>query len=434
MQNRVISLEPLRGEAPGIDAPAAAAGRQPDRPLRVLTFSTLFPNVEQPGHGVFVENRVRRLAAAGGVDVRVVAPVPWFPSTASMFGRYGVYARVPRRETRHGLAVEHPRFLQIPKVGAAPAPWLLYRAALPLLHRMRADGFDFDLIDSHYLFPDGVAAVLLGRTLRRPVTLAARGSDVNVFPELAAPRRWILWALREADGISSVCEALKTKMVAMGIASERIRVIRNGVDLEVFRPIDRATARRALGVAPPVLATVGNLIPLKAQDLIIRALPLLPGATLLIVGDGPDEASLRTLAMDVGVADRVRFLGRLPQGDLCRVYAAADVSVLASRSEGLANVLLESMACGTPVVASDVGGNAEAVDRPEAGRLLAARAPEAISEAVMRLLAHPPDRAAVRAHAATFDWSETTRAQRAMFDAILARRVAPVEPSPGDGI
>ncbi len=404
------------------EAPGLAERRQPDRGLRVLTFSTLFPNAEQPGHGVFVETRIRRLAADGGIHVRVVAPVPWFPVSASLFGRYAAYARVPRQETRHGLSVAHPRFVQIPKLGAAPAPWLLYRAALPLLRRLRADGFDFDLIDSHYLFPDGVAAVLLGRTLRRPVTLAARGSDVNVFPELAAPRRWILWALSEADGISSVCEALKTKMVAMGIAPERICVIRNGVDLEMFRPVDRATARRALGVAPPVLATVGNLIPLKAQDLIVRALPMLPGATLLIVGDGPAAPGLQALAADLGVADRVRFLGRLPQADLCTVYAAADVSVLASRSEGLANVLLESMACGTPVVASDVGGNAEAVESADAGRLLAERSPEAIAEAVAALLADPPDRAAVRAHAATFDWSETTRAQRAMFDAIVARR------------
>jgi len=388
--------------------------------VKVLTFSTLFPNAVTPHHGVFVENRLRQLVAGGRVEARVVAPVPWFPFTAERFGDYARYARVPAREVRHGIAVDHPRYLLLPKVGMTLAPFTLYLGALPAVRRALADGFDFDLIDAHYFYPDGVAAVLLARHFGRPVTITARGTDINLIPSYAVPRRLIRWAASRAQGLGAVCQALKDEMVGLGMPADRVRVLRNGVDLALFRPGDRDAARRKLGVGGPVVASVGHLIDRKGHDLVIDAMAGLPEATLLIAGEGPDRAALEAQAARSGVAGRVRFLGRIGHEDLPDVYRAADVLVLASSREGWANVLLEAMACGTPVVASNVWGTPEVVAAPEAGRLLPARSAAAITAEVRALLADPPSRAATRAYAERFGWEPTTQGQLAQFAELLA--------------
>lgn len=150
--------------------------------LRILTFTTLFPNAAQPVNGVFVENRLRHLVAGGGISARVVAPVPWFPFRAARFGAYGAFARVPAYERRHGLSVHHPRFPIIPKIGASLTPALMYAFVKPFISDLiRRDG-DFDLIDAHYFYPDGVVAALLGRAFGKPVTITARGTDLNLLP------------------------------------------------------------------------------------------------------------------------------------------------------------------------------------------------------------------------------------------------------------
>src|SRR5436309_9492989 len=172
--------------------------------MRTLTFATLYPNLSQRRHGIFVEQRLRHLVASGAVESRVVAPVPWFPSARRCFGRYGVYARVPRREVRHGIEILHPRYPVIPKVGMSAAPFLLAAAARGAVAELVAGGFDFDLIDAHYLYPDGVAAILLGRWLGKPVVLSALGDDVITLPLYALPRRMILWAVAGSAGVLPV--------------------------------------------------------------------------------------------------------------------------------------------------------------------------------------------------------------------------------------
>src|SRR5690348_11805889 len=112
--------------------------------MKVLSFTTLYPNAMQPIHGVFVENRLRHLSAAG-VSVKVVAPVPWFPFSGGWAGGYARYANIPRHELRHGLSVSHPRYPTIPKVGMTVAPTLLALAQRPVIAKILADGYDFDL-------------------------------------------------------------------------------------------------------------------------------------------------------------------------------------------------------------------------------------------------------------------------------------------------
>src|SRR6516165_5019345 len=225
--------------------------------LQILTFTTLCPSQVRPQHGIFVETHLRKLVERGVVGASVMAPCRWFPLASPWFGRQ------PREEIRHGRHVDHPRYPQLPKIGMSVAPLAIFTALLPVLRRLLRGGRDFDLIDAHYFYPDGVAAVLLGRALGRPVVVTARGSDLNVIAEYAAPRRWIHWSARRADGLVAVSRGLKRRLVALGVVEERVRVLRNGVDLALFQPTDRDTARRALGLTRPTILAVGNLVGLK---------------------------------------------------------------------------------------------------------------------------------------------------------------------------
>mgnify|MGYP006429360195 CR=1 FL=1 len=392
----------------------------PKPSLRLLVFTTLYPNAVQPHHGVFVENRLTNLVGESGYAAEVVAPVPWFPFKHQRFGTYAAYARVPCVEQRNGIDIRHPRFPVIPKLGMAATPWLLYRAARPTIARLIAAGKRFDLVDAHYIYPDGVAAALLAREFRLPFVVTGRGTDLNLIPRYPLARRMIQSTAARAAGVVTVCEALRDDLGAIGVPRERVTVLRNGVDLETFvrEPHGGDHLRRALGASAPILASVGHLIPRKGHDLAIRALARLSHGSLLIAGSGPEDRRLKALAESLGVADRVHFLGAVPHADLKRVYTAADVLILASSREGWPNVLLESLACGTPVVATAVNGSPEVVREPVAGRIVAERTPDALTAAVEAVLADPPDPGRVRAYAADFSWTATSRGQMALFTTI----------------
>ncbi len=372
---------------------------------------------------MFVENRLRHLVATQPVRSTVMAPVPYFPSRAAQFGDWGRHARVARHEVRHGLQVYHPRYPLLPRVGMTTAPHLLYWASLRAVQRLMAAGLQFDVIDAHYLYPEGVAAVWLGQRLGRPVVLTARGSDVTQIATYPAPRRLIQMAVQAAAGVITVSSALRDGVLALGAAPDRVQVLRNGVDVDLFRPMNRAAIRKVLGLTRPTLISVGHLIERKGHAITIEAMRLLPEWDLVILGEGPDRSELEALIARLGLAGRVRLLGARPHGQLAACYGAADVMVLASSREGWANVLLESMACGTPVVASDIPGNPEVVQCRDAG-LIAPRTPEGIAAGVRDLWAAPPDRAATRAYAERFGWAETSAGQYALFRSISS-------PSPG---
>lgn len=388
--------------------------------MRLLTFTNLYPNAVTPHHGVFVENRIRHLVATGEAETRVIAPVPWFPLRSERFGRYARLAAVPRHDERHGIAIDYPRYVTIPRVGMTAQPFLMYLAARVAVRRSIERHGEFDLIDAHYFYPDGVAAALLAQEFRKPLVITARGTDLNLIPRYALPRRQIRWAARRADGLITVAAALRQPLVDLGIDASRVRVLRNGTDLDMFRPVDRDAVRSTLGARRTTILSVGHLIPRKGHDFAIRAIAELPDVDLWIVGSGPEEDSLRELATSLGVEDRVRLFGNRPHEELRDLYNAADVSVLASSREGWANVLLESMACGTPVVATEVWGTPEVVTSPESG-VLVRREPDAIAAGIRAVLDAGVDRAATRAYAERFDWGETTRGQLSLFRSILER-------------
>lgn len=396
----------------------------PDCPagLRLLTFTTLYPHAGAPNQGVFVENRLRHLVGTGGVSSIVMAPVPWFPSRSPRFGSWAKHAFAPLEAQQHGLPVLHPRFPVIPKIGMSAAPALLYTVASRTVSGLLRQGLQFDVIDAHYLYPDGVAAALLARRFGLPLVMTARGSDVTQLPDFAAPRHMIQWAMGRADAMISVSAGLKRGMVALGADGNRITVLRNGVDLVGFHPPeDRAALREALGLSGPTLLSVGHLIERKGHHHAIEALLHLPEWRLLIVGDGPERARLEALTARLGVGERVRFMGAHPHDMLHRFYGAADLLVLASSREGWANVLLESMACGTPVVASNIPGNDEVVQQRDAGLIVQQNDAAGFADGVRNLWASPPARNAVRAYAEGFSWDATSAGQLAVFAAARQR-------------
>jgi len=363
--------------------------------------------------------------STGRVQAEVVAPVPWFPFRGSQFGAYGAIARTPSEETRFGLYVHHPRYFMLPKVGANLHPISLAWSARRKIEKLIKKGLSFDVIDAHYFYPDGVAAAFLARHFDRPFIVTARGSDINLIAHLDGPRQMILDAANRAHALIAVSRALATAMTDLGIDSKRIVVLRNGVDCSLFQPLDRTTARLELGItAGPVLAAVGNLVPEKGHDLIIKALPALPDAQLVLVGDGTERRRLETLAAQLGVERRFRLLAPMPQERLSALYNAADVLVLASSREGWPNVLLESMACGTPVVATDVGGVREIVSAPLVGEVVSERSSNAIAGAVGRILHSPPDRHAIRLHAEQFGWDAVSRGQLELLQPLCAYPLA----------
>lgn len=388
--------------------------------MNILTFTSLYPNAVNPQHGIFVETRLRQLVASGDVTASVIAPIPWFPLSVGPFKRYAEFAAAPARETRHGIDIHHPRFLTIPKFGMSLTPASMARSARHLFRDIVETG-KIDLIDAHYFYPDGVAAAMLAAEVGIPCVITGRGTDLNVFPDFPAARRKILQAVDRAAACITVSETLRGRLTEIGAPADKVTTLRNGVDLDLFAPApeDADALRKRLGISGRMVVAVGNLAAEKGQRLIVEALRDLPDVTLVLVGDGPDAAPLAGAVQDFGVADRVQFAGRVPQAGLAAYFSAADVSVLASEREGWPNVLLESMACGTPVVATDVGGVREIVTSPAAGTVVADRTSRALAAAISQTLAALPDRAETRAHAEKFGWDETTNGQIELFRRIL---------------
>lgn len=387
----------------------------------VLVLATLYPNSARPGFGGFVARSMAALAARGDWQVSVIAPIgapPFAP------GRYADVARAATDGLENGVQVYRPRFTLIPKVGARLNPSLIARSVLPLARRLHAET-PFDLIDAQFFYPDGPAAARIASALGIPLTIKARGGDIHYWGTQPHALRRMREAAQHAAGMLAVSEALRRDMIALGLPGEKIDVHYTGLDRARFRPIDKAEARTkvaALGlpVGSPLLLSVGALTPGKGQKLAVQALQELPGAHLALVGAGPEEESLRRLVAQAGLGERVSFLGQVAHDVLPALLSAADAMVLPSASEGLANAWIEALACGTPLVITDVGGAREVMTRPEAGRLVAREA-GAIAAAVRGLLANPPAPEAVAASAARFSWSAHAEALADYYARLAAR-------------
>jgi teichuronic acid biosynthesis glycosyltransferase TuaC len=369
--------------------------------LRILVLTSRFPDGLRPNLGNFIERQTLELASRPGVEVQVAAPIGRSPFPLSLVASR-VLEGLPEREVWKGIVVHRPRYRRL-RYLAARRPKAIARRLLALAGALRED-FAFDVISAEFFWPDGPAAIALGRALGVPVMIKARGMEFERRSGNPPIRRQLLESGLAAQRLLAVSGSMKRTMAAIGLPAGKISVHHGAVDTGLFRPGDRAAARARLGISGPLLLAVGNLIPEKAHWLAIEALARIEGATLIIIGEGPERAALLARAQKLGVAERLRLPGSLPHVLLPAFYTAADVTIHPSLVEGFGNVRLESLACGTPLVTTAVGDAGLIVDREAAGRIVEGD-PRAIAEAVMDLLADPAPTAAVRASVLDFSWA-----------------------------
>ena len=393
--------------------------------MKVLVFTSLYPNNIWPNHGVFIRERMTQVARLDACEVKVVAPVAYFPPIN--FNWRWRFSQVARREFRDGLEVYHPRYFLIPKVGMTLYGWMMFLSVLPAVKKIQ-ETFDFDIIDSHYVYPDGFAAIQLGRFFKKPVVVSARGSDVNLYRTFPLIRKLLQYVLRNADGVIAVSGALKQSMVQLGIPERRISSIPNGVDTEKFYPMSKEQARRELGLqCSRLLLSVGNLTPNKGFDLLIGAFPMVAekldeeDVRLAIVGDGPFRNELEAMISRLRLEGRVHLVGAVPHAKLRLWYSAADVFCLASHREGWPNVILESLACGTPVVATRAGGIPEILSSDILG-LLTERDERKISSAICAALSKKWILEKLVEHARNHSWNHTAVEVLGVFQSVLNAR------------
>lgn len=388
---------------------------------RIVTFTNLFPSAMLPGHGLFVYERMRRVAQVTKLPWSVVAPVPqvaWFFRN----GAYRQWAAVPRQETWNGVEIEHPRYRHWPGFSQRRQADAMAAGARDVVHRLAAMGPI--VLDAHYLWPDGVAAAQLAREVGVPYTLTARGSDLNVVAQDRVVAARIAEAAAGAFQCCAVSRALGDRFAAVAkLPRERILEVRNGVDLERFAPGDSRAARAQLGLPAEgrLLLGVGRLVPGKGFDLAAKALPGLPeDVRLVLVGDGPERAAIA----EAGGA-RVIFLGARSPAEVAVAYRAADLFVLPSEREGWPNVVTEALASGLRVVATRVGGIPQILgDRqtedPSIGALVPSGDQEALTRTLREVLAVPGDRQHVRRFAERYGWTEPIAQLVRVFERALA--------------
>jgi glycosyltransferase involved in cell wall biosynthesis len=344
------------------------------------------------------------------VDASVIAPVPYFPAWIPVSGRWGDWARVPQVEDIDGFHTHHPRYLVFPKLGMATHGLSMFAGTLRQVSKRLSEA-DYDLVDAHYVYPDGFAAALLTSVLKKPLVVSARGSDINLFSQFSAIRPFIRQVLQRANGLIAVSQALKDLMIGLGCCGNNLTVIRNGVDPKKFFPRPNLMMRQKLSLPTdrPIAIAVGSLDENKGFHILIEAIARLRplGVMLLIIGDGPRRSYLQNQIRQKGLQDEVRLIGRVPHGELSFWYSAADVFCLASAREGCPNVILEAMACGRPVVATRAGGIPELVVSPALG-ILVERRPEAFELALRDALQRHWDHDAIAVHGRSHGWDNVS--------------------------
>lgn len=390
--------------------------------MNVLSFSYCFPNPRSPTWGVFVQHRLAAMAQK--VNVRVVSPAAWFPGTSWIRGEDG-----PREESWCGMTVYRPRFLCFPKVFKS-CDGALYAASLNRWLDELVARWKPDLLDAHFVWPDGVGVYRLAERLRIPYSITLRGK-IHPCLDIPSQRKQCAAALIRAETVISVDPRMAEIAADLGVPASRIDVVPNGIDLEHFQVGDRIAARLALGLPLEgrLIVTVAHLGQRKGHQETIQALKALPKDVrlMLVGGAGPmggNGDDLRHLAERVGVAERLILIGKQPHERIPRFYQAADLTVLASWREGCPNTVLESLACGTPVVATDVGSVSCMIDEGINGRIVPVRDVQRLSAGIQAVLDQPPSAEVVCSSPAIRSWDAVAEDVLKVFSRIVSERPA----------
>jgi teichuronic acid biosynthesis glycosyltransferase TuaC len=393
--------------------------------LRILTFTSLFPTSLDPTYGIFIYQRSAHLARRPGNEVLVVSPVPWFPRWLKL-RRWSTASELPAQEKIGGLTVHHPRYFLLPKISMPFHALLMFLGSFARVRKLHRSA-RIDCIDAHFVYPDGLAALLLGKILGVPVTVSARGTDINLYPSFKLIRPMIRWTLSQADSVIAVSSALREAVAKLGVNPDKIRVIPNGVDAQRFHLMDREEAKRKLNLPPenPLLVSVGALVPLKGHLTLIRAFariaPRHPELKLYVLGEGPLRSELESLVRELHLQDSVYLPGKRPNDELVQWFSAAEVSLLTSSREGWPNVVTESLACGTPVVATGVGGVPEILHSQDLG-IVVDQTVESVVDGLERALSTKWDREAISKQTRARTWTTVAEEVEAVFSQQLRAR------------
>ncbi|QEF99619.1 Putative teichuronic acid biosynthesis glycosyltransferase TuaC [Stieleria maiorica] len=384
--------------------------------LKVLVVSAAFPSTVDPTRGIFVYERIRALSNLPGVSVRVISPTPWAPGIRSI-PKFEYFSKLPNSEVFHGITVDRPRYPLPPKIGGYFHPQLMSGSLLSAARRIHTQ-FQFDLVDAHWVYPSGAAAAKVARQFNVPVCMTGRGEDMTRFPSMPMKGKSIRRALRAADALIGVSRQISQAMIQHGAEAERVTTIANGVDIEKFRPLSSRASRQRLGLPTDrkILLTVGDRLALKGFHVVIESLPQIlqqhPDAMYVCVGGpgrhGRDYSDqIQALIQRLGLQDRVMIAGPQDHDSLVDWYNSADLYVLASSREGSPNVLLEALACGTPAVATTVGGATDEVIDGVTGFLMEQRTSETAANVITKALGRTWDRQAIRAGMEQRSWAHT---------------------------
>ncbi len=379
--------------------------------LKILVITSVFPNEKQPTLGTFV--RERMLHVARHCDVKVVGPVSWFPFIRYLKKNYR--PSVPKIEVQSGIEIYHPKFFNFPGLFKCLDGVLFFFSSILILHKIRRH-FDFDIIDAHFAYPDGLGAVLLGRFFNKPVTITLRGTIVPLS-KFRLRRFQISFALKRADVVFSVCKALKDKAVSLGVQENKIVVVSNGVDTNKFRPINQREIRKELNLPlnKKIIISIGATVKRKGFHKIIQALPFVTknktDILLVIVGgasvEGNFKPELDRLVEKLSLKEYVFFAGNIPHHDIYKWLNASDIFCLATSNEGWANVLLESLACGKPVITTNVGGNREVISSSDYGILVSPEDKNGLEKALLRAFEKEWDDVKLINYACQNSWDNT---------------------------
>ena len=332
--------------------------------MKVLSFSYCFPNKLNPNWGIFVFQRI--MALSKYVDLRVCSPAPWFPLLAPK--------ETIVHENLKGLEISRPRFFYTPKIFKNNDAKYYARGLLPWVKKLHKQ-WQPDILDAHFVWPDGVGVSLMAKTLDIPYVITLRGKLFECMKE-PSQRKQCAEALKKASVVISVSSDLAETAIKLGVEPAKIIVIPNGVDTDNFNIKDKMACRKYLGLPEDkkILVTVGHLGHRKGHHEVIRALADLPEDICLVLVGGPAQGGThKTIMVEAkksGVEKRVILAGPQPYDQVARYFSAADASVLASYREGCPNAVLESLASGTPVIATDVGAVRDILPVPGAGYIV----------------------------------------------------------------
>ena len=392
----------------------------------ILVFTSLFPNRYFPEFGTFIKKRMKAYANRENCNIVVISPVPYFPSFLKS-KKYEKYSKIPKQDVIDGIKVYYPRYPLIPKISMLFQGISIFISTFFLVRQIHKT-FSFDLIDGHFIYPDCFAAVLHGKFFHKPVVVSARGSDIHEYMDYSWVKFLIKKTLHSADSIISVCSALKKIMVDAGIEKHKIHIIPNGIDKNKFYYKNRVEARNILGLdsSEQIVLSVGALIRLKGHHLTISAIKSLAKKyskiKLYIIGKGSEKEYLEMLIEELNLPGRVLLTGEIPNHELIHWYNAADVFCLSSKKEGWANVLTESLACGTPCVATNVFGSPEIITENENG-FLVERKREDIEKGITKALSVRWDRVKISEKIQKRTWDTVAQEVDAVFSNVIENQL-----------